>query len=154
MKRILAILLSAMFIFSLCACSNSTNTNSNVKATVVNKQGVTEQLTAKEILDISEANPLNFDNNYWSAKVTVTGKITKIGGTEIINGSHYNWTLTIEGGDGDWFIGDDKYNTSTVSEDFIATLNIGDTVEISGEIVSAYFGKVNISNGTISVKKK
>lgn len=171
MKKILATLLSAILIFSLCACSkvtrtetgNSANTNvnntsnntqENIKATVVNKQGVTEQLTAKELLDIQSGNALKFDNDYWTAKVTVTGKISKIGGEEIINGSHYNWTLKIEGGEGDWFIGEGKYNTSTVSKDYIASLNVGDTVEISGEIVGAFFGEVDISNGTISVTKK
>ena len=100
MKKILATLLSAILIFSLCACSkvtrtetgNSANTNvnntsnntqENIKATVVNKQGVTEQLTAKELLDIQSGNALKFDNDYWTAKVTVTGKISKIGGEEM-----------------------------------------------------------------------
>ena len=105
-------------------------------------------------MDIQNGNPLKFENDYWAAEVIVTGKITKIGGEEIINGSHYNWTLKIEGGEGDWFIGDGKYNTSSVSKDFIASLNTSDTVEISGEIVGAFFGEVDISNGTISVKKK
>lgn len=171
MKKVLAILLSATLILSLCACkkvtnmepgnsananvnSTSDNTQKNIKATVHNNQGVTEQLSAKELLDIQNGNPLKFENDYWAAEVIVTGKITKIGGEEIINGSHYNWTLKIEGGEGDWFIGDGKYNTSSVSKDFIASLNTSDTVEISGEIVGAFFGEVDISNGTISVKKK
>ena len=106
------------------------------------------------MLDLSESNPVNFDNNYWSAKVTVTGTVNEIGGLSSINGTHYNWTLKVEGGECDWFIGDDKYNTSTVPEDLIASLSKGDTVEISGEIVGASFGEINISNGTISVKKK
>lgn len=162
MKKLIALLLSTILIFSLWACSNNSSTNSNgtsntqknVKATVINKKGATEQLTAKELLDLSESNPVNFDNNYWSAKVTVTGTVNEIGGLSSINGTHYNWTLKVEGGECDWFIGDDKYNTSTVTEDLIASLSKGDTVEISGEIVGASFGEINISNGTISVKKK
>ena len=168
MKKITAIILSLVLILSLCACGNNSNNNSsnnssnnsnntqkNVKATVVNKQGTTEYLTAKELNDISDSNPVKFDKNYWSAKVTVTGKVTEIGGLSSVNGSNYKWTLKVEGGECDWFIGDDNYNTSTVTEDLIASLSKGDTVEISGEIVGAYFGQyVNISNGTISVKKK
>lgn len=162
MKKLIALLLATILIFSLWACSNNSSTNSNstsntqknVKATVINKKGATEQLTAKELLDLSESNPVNFDNNYWSAKVTVTGTVNEIGGLSSINGTHYNWTLKVEGGECDWFIGDDKYNTSTISEDLIASLSKGDTVEISGEIVGASFGEINISNGTISVKKK
>ena len=87
-------------------------------------------------------------------KVTVTGTVNDIGGLSSINGTRYNWTLKVEGGECDWFIGDEKYNTSSVSEALIASLNKGDTVEISGEIVGASFGEVDISNGTISVKKK
>lgn len=163
MKKLIALLLSTLLIFSLWACSNNSSTNSNgtsnntpknVKATVINKQGVTESLTAKELIDIAASNPVNFDNNYWTAKVTVTGTVTEIGGLSTVNGTRYNWTLKVEGGECDWFIGDDSYNTSTVSEDLIASLSKGDTVEISGEIVGAYFDPVNISNGTISVKKK
>ena len=174
MKKLIALLLSAILIFSLYACSNSsTNSNDtpnnaeenikatvnaeeNIKATVINKQGVTEQLTAKELSDIDEVNPIKFENNYWCAKVTVTGEIKEIGGLSSINGSNYNWTLVIEGGECDWFIGDNTYNTSTVTKDYIANLSIGDTVEISGEIVgvSFSFGRVDISNNTISVKKK
>jgi len=161
MKKVITLLLATILIFSLWACSNNSSTNSNgtsdtqknVKATVINKKGATEQLTAKELCDLSKSNPVNFDNNYWCAKVTVTGTVNEIGGLSSINGTHYNWTLKVEGGECDWFIGDNKYNTS-VSKDLIASLSKGDTVEISGEIVGASFGEVDISNGTLSVKKK
>lgn len=166
MKKLIAIILSLVLILSLCACGSSTSSNSSgssnsksnttkdVKATVVNNKGETEYLTAKDLIDIQESNPLNFDNNYWSAKVTVTGTVNEIGGLSSINGTHYEWTLKVEGGECDWFIGDGKYNTSTVSEDLLASLKKGDTVQISGEIVGASFGQVDISNGTISVTKK
>ena len=163
MKKLIALLLATILIFSLWACSNNSSTNSNgtsnnipkdVKAIVINKKGTTESLTAKELIDIATSNPVNFDNNYWTAKVTVTGTVNEIGGLSTVNGTRYNWTIKVEGGECDWFIGDDSYNTSTVSEDLIASLSKGDTVEISGEIVGAYFDPVNISNGTISVKKK
>ena len=165
MKKLFALLLSLILIVSLCACGNTKQTTTNnaankansaneVKATVINKDGGTESLSAKELADIKESNPLNFDNKYWCAKVTVTGKITDIGGLSNINGTNYKWTLTIEGGEWDWFIGDSEYNTSTVTQDFIATLSKGDTVQISGEIVGASFKQCDISNGTISVIKK
>ncbi len=162
MKKIFAFILSLVLITSLCACGTNTQTNSGsttktgIKATVVNNDGNTEQLTAKQLCDFSDANKISFEKKYWCARVTVTGKIKKIESSTTINGTHYNWTLLIDGGDGNWFIGDQRFNTSTVTEDFLASLNIGDTVEISGEIVgvSSSFKEVDISNGTISVKKK
>lgn len=161
MKKAIAFLLSAILTFSLCACSNASMPTTDapagetdVKAKVINNNGVTENLTAKELCDLSDANPVSFKNTYWCAKVTVTGKVKEIGGLRSINGTYYNWTLEVEGGECDWFIGDKKYNTSTISEDLIASLSKGDTVEISGEIVGASFDEVDISNGTISVKKK
>ena len=156
MKRLFAILLSIVLVLSLCACNSTTEskTETDVKATVKNNDNKTEYLTAKELCDFSSNNNISFENKYWCAHATVTGKIKEIGGSCIINGHSYNWTLVIEGGACDWFIGSDKYNKTTVTKDFIANLNPGDTVEISGEIVGASMGQVNISNGTISVKIK
>lgn len=162
MKKFLAFIMSVVLIFSLCACgsssqansNNTTNTASEVKATVRTNEGATEHLTSKELCDLSAANNISFEKKYWCAKVTVTGTLKKIDGAITINGTSYDWALYVEGGSCDWFIGKTRYNESNITEDFIATLSIGDTIEISGEIVGASFGEVDISNGPISVKKK
>lgn len=162
MKRILAFSIFLVLIVILCACSTTTQTGTSanpnytndVKGTLINNQGDPEFLTAKELCDLSNGNNISFEKKYWCAYTTVTGKITEIEGACIINGTHYAWTVTIDGGTCDWFIGKTKYNASSVTENFLADLNVGDIVEISGEIVGASFGQVDLSNGTISVKKK
>ena len=159
MKKLFALLLSLSLMVCLCACGGGGNpsdqdlTPKNVRATVHNNQGKTEYLTAKQLHDLSNSNNIAFMQKYQAAKVTVTGTVTEIGGLSNINGTDYRWTLTIEGGEYDWFIGKTNYNKSSVTTDFLASLNIGDTVTISGEIVGAGIFDVDISNGTISVKK-
>lgn len=161
MKKILVFSLSLVLIVFLFACSTTIqaetpakpNYTNDVKGTLINNQGDPEFLTAKELCDLSDGNNISFEKKYWCAYTTVIGKINEIEGACSINGTHYDWTVTIDGGACDWFIGKTKYNTSTVTENFLADLNVGDTVEISGEIVGASFNEVDLSNGTISVKK-
>lgn len=163
MKKLLALVLSLFLAASLCACSAAINEQQtpattepiqDVKAKVTTAEGV-EYLTAKELCDIDSSNAIKFDNVYWCASVTVTGTVKKIEGPITINGTRYNWALYVEGGQADWFIGDTQYNTSMVSDDVLARLNVGDTVEITGEIVgTSSWGECDISNGMIFVVPK
>ena len=170
MKRAFSLTMALLLCLALCACGTQTTTTpanqqvnksevtttkpaEDVKAKVTTANG-TEYLTAKELCDINSSNAIRFDNTYWSASVTVTGTVNRIEGPISINGTYYNWALYVEGGQADWFIGDDQYNTSMVSKDVLAELNIGDSVEITGEIVGASMGQCNISNGMIFVVKK
>ena len=81
--------------------------------------------------EIKSDNSIAFEKNYWSCKVVVEGEIKEITSSKIINGTYYSWTITVEGGNADWFIGKGQYSESDVDEDFLATLNVGDTVKIS-----------------------
>ena len=152
MKKIITSLSLFLLIISLTACATIATEN-DVYATVVNNQGVTEQLTAKQLENIKSENAIAFEKNYWSATVTVTGAVKEITGKYILNGTYYDWTVTIEGGECDWFIGKAQYTETTITEDFLATLKIGDTIEITGDIVGASMGICDISNGTLSAKK-
>lgn len=155
-KKVISAVLALLIVVSLSACGKvqgngqeTTKGEQRVTAKVINNKGVTEYLTAKDLMSLYSENDLAFKQDYWCAKVTVTGKITEVSGAKIINGSHYDWTIEI---DGNWFVGKTKNNESNVTEDFIAKLRNGDVVTISGEIVGAW-SNVNISNGTISVTK-
>lgn len=148
MKKVLITLLVMVMLFSFAGCGSS-----DVKATVINNNGETEYLSAKELAEIKSDNSIAFEKNYWSCKVVVEGEIKEITSSKIINGTYYSWTITVEGGNADWFIGKGQYSESDVDEDFLATLNVGDTVKISGDIVGANSMECNISNGTLQVIK-
>ena len=151
MKKTIVTALILSLVFSLSACSAK---EADVYATVVNNQGVTEQLTAKQLEDLKSSNAISFEKNYWSATVTVVGTVSEIKGKNILNGTYYDWSVTVEGGECDWFIGKAQYTETTITEDFLATLQVGDTVEITGDIVSASMGTCDISNGVVSCIKK
>ncbi len=151
MKKTIVSALILLLVFSLSACSAK---KADVYATVVNNQGVTEQLTAKQLEDLKSNNAISFEKNYWSATVTVVGTVTEIKGKNILNGTYYDWSVTVEGGECDWFIGKAQYTETTITEDFLATLQVGDTVEITGDIVGASMGTCDISNGIVSCVKK
>lgn len=148
MKKVLVALLVLAMVFSLFGCGAS-----EIKATVINNNGETEYLSAKELAEIKDENSIAFEKNYWSCKVIVEGKIKEVTAAKFINGTYYSWTIKVEGGSADWFIGKGKYNESNVDEDFLATLSVGDTVKISGDIVGANSTECDISNGTLQVIK-
>ena len=153
MKKLFAFIVLLLLIFSLTACATIAPED-DVYATVINNQGVTERLTAKQLENAKSENAIAFEKNYWSATVTVVGTVSEIKGKNILNGTYYDWSVTIEGGECDWFIGKAQYTETTITEDFLATLQVGDTVEITGDIVSASMGTCDISNGTVSCVKK
>lgn len=148
MKKVFITLLIVTMLISLIGCNAS-----EIKATVINNNGETEYLSAKELAEIKDENSIAFEKNYWSCKVVVEGEVKEVTSSKIINGTYYSWTIKVEGGSADWFIGKGKYNESNVDEDFLATLSVGDTVKISGDIVGANSTECDISNGTLQVIK-
>ena len=148
MKRIIAIAL-ILVIGCLCFCgcgSSEESVEEPVKAKVINNDGETEYLTKDELEEIKSGNGVYFKKKYWCSHVTVTEKISKVYGATIINGSRYDWCIYAD----DWMIGCVQYSKSNISSDFIASLNPGDTVEISGELTAPGV----ITNGELSVVKK
>ena len=148
MKKIFAVILTLAMLLCFVGCVGS-----DVKATVVNNDGATEYLTAKELAKISDENDIAFKNKYWCASVTVEGTIKEIKSLCKINGTTYQWAVYVEGGSSDWFIGKTSISKTTVTESLLGSLNVGDKVKISGEIVGANSFDCDISNGTTSITK-
>lgn len=150
MKKIISIaLIMIVCCLTICGCNSSENNSKSegdLKAKVVNNDGVTEYLTKHELYDLQSKNSVNFQKKYWCSHVSVTGKITSIEGLHIRDGMTYFWSVRV----GDWFVGDTSYNECNISDDFIASLNEGDMVEISGDLVSPG----DLSNGKINIVKK
>lgn len=141
-------------VLSFCSCGIIKSSKNDVKATVTTNQGTVEVLSAKELYNISEENGVRFNDVYWDAQVVVSGKINEIKGSHYLNGTYYKWAVVVEGGESDWFIGVNNYTETTITEDYLATLNVGDMVEASGAIVGASRYSCNISNGEVFITKK
>lgn len=126
MKKVLAFLLMMAIAVNLCACSGSSKA---IKATVVTNSGETKQMTLEEIKDIAESNSILFEKEYVGADITVTSTITKIGGAFLLQ-SWFDCEAYVELDAGDtiscWF--------HPVREEYAATLNVGDTITVSGKI--------------------
>ena len=100
MKKVLALVLSLSLFLCLGGCGES-----DIVASVVNNDGQVEQLSAKQLAQIREENSIRFDEKYWSASVTVEGKVKEVTSAITINGTYYDWTVVVEGGSVDWFMG-------------------------------------------------
>lgn len=75
-KKILSVLLiTVICISTLCACGNSAT---DTKATIVNNEGATEELSSKELYAINEENSAKFEKTYWNAQVTLTGTVESV----------------------------------------------------------------------------
>ena len=75
-KKILSVLLIAVICIStLCACGNSAT---DTKATIVNNEGATEELSSKELYAINEENSAKFEKTYLNAQVTITGTVESV----------------------------------------------------------------------------
>lgn len=153
MKKTVSLIVAICCLLLCCSCGANgdagnvlgTTEQEELKVKIVNNNGETEYLTSSELKDIKEANPLNFENVYWNSSVTARGKISSILGKHYSNGTYYPWKVIIEGG---WSVAD-LNGRALVSENFIATLNVGDEVEISGKLTC--IGE--ISNGEVNIVK-
>ena len=74
MKRIFAFILALLMVLSLCACGGGGGT----KATIVDNNGNTVQMSAKELAAVYEENEAKYKNTYQKAKCTVDGTVDSV----------------------------------------------------------------------------
>ena len=131
MKKVLALILmfALMLAFAACGEKNADKSNENrITAKVVTNSGKTEHLTLSEILEIENSNSVLFEREYIGADIEVTSKIQKIGGGYRLT-SWFDCDAYVElesGGAGCFF--------KPITEDFAATLRVGDELTVKGKI--------------------
>lgn len=138
MKKLLALIMVMVLCLSLCACGGKSKTN--VKATVINNDGVTEKLSSKELCDIYSENEARYRSKYQSADVTITGTVKTVESHLESYGTttHSVYDIILEEG---WEI--------TVLEEFheeVINLSAGDKVTISSELELVFGELVHMEN--------
>lgn len=134
MKRVFAFVLSLLVFASMVGCSSKGSSNGKsgkILATIRTNSGQTKQMTLQELQDIKDSNRLLFDDEYIGADITVTSTITKIGGAFRLT----SWF------DCDAYIELEANNIGCffkpVTVEYAKTLNVGDTITVSGKIAMA-----------------
>ena len=149
MKKSVLLVLVLAITLSLCACgmknadtdtagsvtpeSSVAPEKSETTATVINNDGITETLTARELIKIHDGNSVAFNKKYFEAEVTVIGTVESVHGTTVLNGHTMSAYIELEGG----------WRVEASSEDVVIDLLPGDTVKVTGHIYSA-FGNVSL----------
>lgn len=155
MKKAFTLLLVLVLALNLCACGKSETSEATKDSTVettekpklkaeaiiVNTNGETEETSAKDILKLRKENEAKFNALYDFASVKLTGTIKSISSDTYgkyiqINDKwkvYYvkSWYLESYGDPIDYDFGD-------ALADYLATLNVGDTIEFEGYIASRY----------------
>lgn len=103
-----------------------------------------KEVTAKEIDNLSYENKPKWEDLYFNSKVTVTGKVEKVGGsTKLANAGgkliHGYVTIADKGNKGWTFCFYPDDNNWSKYKDIVENLEVGDTVTATGVIKSSLF---------------
>lgn len=127
-KKALIIIMVLALCFALCACGGSSET----KATIIDNEGNTVQMTAKELIALDDENGAKFDNLYQDAEINLVGIVESVDSGFMQNGVSFLWDrITLENG---WEI--ELYHGS--HDDVLLELSAGDTVEVTSKIKSTF----------------
>ena len=113
---------------------NSKNTSKKIntsKATIVNKQGEIEELSAKELKKIYDENQANFKKNYAGAYIVFIGTVERVRNGFIENGS----TITL-----DCIEFKEGFNFNLNSNEYdLSNISSGDKIIVLANIFSAFY---------------
>lgn len=143
MKKKLLILICCVSLLGLVGCGkNDNNLGGKSKvgiATIVDNNGETKKMTAKELLDIYNNNEAKFKKYYAGAEVNLTGIISSIDESfSFIKGTTvYLYVINLEDG---WRIEIRKEG----NEDFVADIDKGTKIQVSSNIVDKWNNKVQV----------
>lgn len=142
MKKITLLLLALVMCFSLCACggeSAGTNADADTEktdnislATIVDNEGNTVEISAKELLDLEKENEAKFEKYYLGADITFIGTVKSITTNYITSGSSTKLdAIVFEEG---WKVelAQGQY------EDILVELSAGDKVQVESQIWSTW----------------
>ncbi len=135
MKKVLCVLFAILLIcVGLSACGNSAGGSSSLYAKVTYSDGSSEKFKVDEIPDLWRENVTAFNQKYAGQEIEVVDKISDIGsgyGTYgfIMIDTQNGWSICLKSDD-----------------PIIAELRDGDTVKITGDLVTQ---SVTIQNATV-----
>lgn len=134
MKKALSLLLALVLCLGLCACA----TQSSSPAAIVDNDGNSVSMTAKELCDIYSENKAKFDKYYYGAAINFTGTVEKIETDFRQNGSDIRVDRIIfqEG----WEV----YLLHGWYDDVLVELSKGTVVEVSSKIFSCFGNTVDV----------
>ena len=133
MKKLIVLILAATMALSLCACGGGSGSS---KFTITCKDGTTETMTADELTEIS-SNVVNYKQKYAGAHVSGEVKIESIEKSIWTSDGHIE-AVDIGFGYVDLTLAD-------VPSDYVANLDIGDTITVSGTISKDPLGWIDIN---------
>lgn len=130
-EKVFSVIMAILVIMSCFGCSSGVTDGKNddkVLATVTTNSGETKQMTLQQIKDVEETNSILFENEYIGADITVTSTITKIGGAfKLTSWFDCDAYIELEANDLGCFF-------KPITEEYATTLNVGDTITVSGKI--------------------
>lgn len=130
MKRALSLILALTMCLSLCACGGGSS-----KFTITCKDGTTETMSADELTEVS-SNDVKYKQKYAGAHVSGEVKIESIDASITTSKGHIE-AVDIGFGYMDLILTD-------VPSEYVANLDIGDTITVSGTISKTPIGWIEI----------
>lgn len=130
MKRVIALWVAIMMCLSLCACGGGGS-----KFTITCKDGTTETMSANELTEVS-SNDVRYKQKYAGAHVSGEVKIESIEASITTSKGHIE-AVNIGFGHMDLILVD-------VPSEYVANLDVGDTIPVSGTIRKTPIGWIEI----------
>ena len=139
MKKAISILLALVIVLSLCACSVASNSPATISpATIVDNDGNTVSMTAKELCDIYSENKAKFDKYYYGATISFTGTVESVQTNLRKNGSSTT-VDSIKFQEG-WEV----HLLHAWNDDILVELSKGTVVKVSSKIYSCSGNTVDV----------
>lgn len=134
MKKALSLLLALVLCLGLCACA----TQNSSPAAIIDNDGNSVSMTAKELCDIYSENKAKFDKYYYGATINFTGTVESVRTDFLMNGSDIRVDrITFKEG---WEV----YLLHAWNDDILVELSEGTVVEVSSKIFSCFGNTVDV----------
>ena len=132
LKKASLLSMAALLILTMCLFTGCSGGGSGTTAVMTNDNGEAVELSAKELVEVDDSNDVKYKKEYLLKEVTVTGKVKEINENVRYNGILMDGYIKLED---NWEI-DFQHTESTWYDhiDVISELEVGDTVEVVGEL--------------------
>ncbi|MGN1412935.1 MAG: zinc ribbon domain-containing protein [Anaerovoracaceae bacterium] len=139
-KRISFWILIVLLVLMVGAYTSCAGTFKSAKVTFANNE--LKASSAKEVVNLENENRIKWEQEYFNATVTITGKVEDIGSkTKIVNGGNLYASVRIadKGNKGWTFCFYTDEDSWSKYRDIVQDLEVGDTVTATGKITETMF---------------